>query len=480
MTDIASTPACSVATSGGKKQVSKFISLPSEIKHKIIGQIGSFGDVKPVNQQANANRDPDSINQRIVSTNACRESDGLEHENLKALLNLRLSCTDMLDHANESLDINYMLNWVTIDYDIPSLQRLRLLSQSRNKHAVKLLNISTTQPFGSYCLPVSDYSTVSPIGMLNGMTLLLAALRGFPNLTAIRFTGQPSVRLLKQPRFVAAMLPLYSKPCTSETHFQRVVDSCTAALRRSSRQITHLYIQDEGIMPTPGPLHSVTCFSWLEQASEIQRTMESQEDIAEDQSKLLQRLLDLQQAFEHVVSVKYIMSLDPRIPIQIIPSGVQYIPDFKLRMFLNQVPRLQRLSLTISNYLYHSGPWVAEECMPYFGPYRFWDSLNVPRLESLEINAPILFLSDFSRVIVNHVDTLRRLTLREVMFPRQDCWKSLAGVLRDCRLERIVIDMPLSFAKTLYIGVGEGRATRVVVEGDVRAGLDAFVRDLNS
>lgn len=102
-----------------------------------------------------------------------------EHSNLQALLSLRLSCLDMLDHANKSLDINYMLNWVTVDYNIPCLQKLRLLSKSRNRDSVKLLNISTVQLFGSGSLPVLDYSTVHPHGLLDGVTLLRAAFRGF-------------------------------------------------------------------------------------------------------------------------------------------------------------------------------------------------------------------------------------------------------------------------------------------------------------
>lgn len=55
-----------------KQQPSKFISLPSEIKHSIIAQLGLFGDVLP---GANTNQDPDSINHRIMTTTASRESD---------------------------------------------------------------------------------------------------------------------------------------------------------------------------------------------------------------------------------------------------------------------------------------------------------------------------------------------------------------------------------------------------------------------
>lgn len=383
----------------------------------------------------------------------------------------------MLDHANKFLDIDYMLNWVTVDYNIPCLQKLRLLSKSRNNQAVKMLNISTAQLFGSDPHPFLDYSTVSPTGLLNGMTLLMAAFRGFTNLQAIRITGEPSVWLLKQPRFAPAILPFYLSGYTSETHFQRVLGGLTEALRRSFRQMTHLYIQDEGIIPSSGPEHIIACFSWLQRALDQQLMAQSEGYVKGEQAIELQQLLDLQQTVDRLVSVKYAMSLKPRLPLKSISPGLQFIPQSQLCGFLSHLPRLARLSLTINNTHFHPGRLVFRSGWPYLD--RFWATLDMPCLESLEIIGPLAVRGPFSRVIMNHIDTLRTLTLCGVRLAMKRCWVWLAGLLGDCKLERIVIDRPMILDRVLDIGSGVGRVRRVVIKGDIGAGLDEFARDLN-
>lgn len=292
---------------------------------------------------------------------------------------------------------------------------------------------------------------------------------------------------MKQPEFVPAILPSFVRGCTPETHFQCVLDGCKNAPRGSYRQTTHLYLQDEGIIPKPGPEHIITSFGWLKPAFDLNQSIGSETPMTVDQASQILRLTDMRETFDHLVSMNYSMARKVRLPLlanlPFLGIDFQYIPDTQLCFFLTYLPRLKILRLSINNALpSRFSALVMRNGLPYIDD--FWSNLDCLVPETLEIGGFGLLIipEPLAEVVLNHVDTLKFLVLDGVRLPDLDDWVWFANALEDCALERIEIERPMILGRILDIGVGVGKVERVVIEGNrqvVKTGLARFGLDLH-
>lgn len=370
-----------------------------------------------------------------------------EHEQLKDLLNLRLACVDFSEHAEAHIDLDYMLSWVTVDLQEDILKKLVLLSQCQNRrHDIRLLNISTAQLHGS--IPVKDNSISVP-DHAEELQLLGTAISGLTNCTALRLTGHPSAGLQRQSRFLPAAMPQYLNACTSDQHFQVVLNTSMQAFQLSGRNLPQLHLQEEGIFGHRNNENLVF------------------DILASDMAGV---------PFENITILSYDMSpLPVRRPSHSTPQDVTRLLEYQFCNFVERLPCLNHLVLSV---LADLGPY--QDSNPYNTD--FWSFSTIPLLSKLELQGGYPDNNDLAEFIRRHGDTITSVSFTNVAMIRRQEWREFAGLLVGLKLTEIIVDTPLQLSLVgfsgFYFGGYDTGIREVNRQGDVDAGLTKMQQDL--
>lgn len=212
-----------------------------------------------------------------------------------------------------------MLGWVTINLERDILKKLLQLSQHPvRRHAIKVLNVSTARLLSS--IPSEDDPSSDP-DHAGARLLLTKAIKGLTNCRALRLTGHPSTWLQRQSRFLPALMPQYLSACTTYEHLKVFLKTSMLAFHLNDRRTPQLFLQEEGLLghqgngellfDSPIPTMFVLPFSFL-------------------------------------TSLSYTISTLPiRRPYNSAPGYFTHLPERQFRRFVERLPALNHLSLSI-------------------------------------------------------------------------------------------------------------------------------------
>ena len=342
-----------------------------------------------------------------------------------------------------------MFAWITIDFDTQSLERLVRFSQHNlDRHAVKLLNISTAQLHGS-----QPNQPANVVYTSRNLLLLTKALRGLDQCEALRLTGHPSSWLQRQLRLLPTSVSRDLRPCTSDQQFGILSNTLMRAVQSSGREISLLMIQDEGILDHHQIETGLLAFDVFDS---IQPT-----------------LLGL--AFHQLTCVDFSQSHLPiRVPVGWSASDAGHFPAPQFLEFLHHLPILEALSVSMPDthdlISDHERQPIAE----------VWQLLDIPLLKRFELRGAFVEYDYFAGCLRRHLSTLRCVTLSHIAMKEPGDWADFAEMMLGMDLRKVVIDFPyeLSVHNFVPLQTTPPGIRTFALEGDIDAALVRFSQQL--